>query len=148
MAQSRITFTLNHLVGELNKNADRILRDEFGLTYSQFLFLLHLQASGKVSSSTLARQMGVSRAAVSKRVSWFTSRGLIDSGHAPSDNRVLTLALTPRGKKLTTQMSDVLEARFREKFDSLTDVNLDELHQILLQVHAHFQSREESSVTS
>ena len=148
MAQSRITFTLNHLVGELNKNADRILRDEFGLTYSQFLFLLHLQASGKVSSSTLARQMGVSRAAVSKRVSWFTSRGLVDSGHAPSDNRVLTLTLTPRGKKLTTQMSDVLEARFREKFGSLTEVNLDELHRTLLQVHAHLQSREESSVTS
>ena len=148
MARSRITFTLNHLVGELNKNADRILRDEFGLTYSQFLFLLHLQASGKVSSSTLARQMGVSRAAVSKRVSWFTSRGLVDTGHAPSDNRVLTLALTPRGKRLTTQMSDVLEARFREKFDSLIGVDLDELHQILLQVHAHLQSREESSVTS
>jgi DNA-binding MarR family transcriptional regulator len=148
MAQSRITFTLNHLVGELNRNADRILRDEFGLTYSQFLFLLHLQASGKVSSSTLAKQMGVSRAAVSKRVSWFTSRGLVDSGHAPTDNRVLTLTLTPRGKRLTTQMSDVLEARFREKFDSLAGVNLDELHHTLLQVHAHLQSREESSVTS
>jgi DNA-binding MarR family transcriptional regulator len=147
VTQSRITFTLNHLVGELNKNADRILRDEFGLTYSQFLFLIHLQASGKVSSSTLARHMGVSRAAVSKRVSWFTSRGLIDSGQAPSDNRVLTLALTPRGKRLTTQMSDVLEERFREKFDSLTSVNLDELHQTLLQVHAHLQSREDSAVS-
>lgn len=146
MSDSRITFTLNHLVGELNKNADRILRDEFDLTYSQFLFLLHLQASGKVSSSTLARHMGVSRAAVSKRVSWFTSRGLVDSGHAPADNRVLTLALTARGKRLTTQMSDVLEIRFRERFDSLTGVNLDELHQTLLEVHAHLQARQESSV--
>lgn len=148
MAQSRITFTLNHLVGELNKNADRILRDEFDLTYSQFLFLLHLRSSGKVSSSTLASHMGVSRAAVSKRVSWFTSRGLVDSGHAPSDNRVLTLALTARGKRLTTQMSDVLEIRFREKFDSLTHVNLDELHHTLLQVHEHLKSMEDSRASS
>lgn len=148
VTQSRITFTLNHLVGELNHNADRILRDEFGLTYSQFLFLLHLQALGKVSSSTLARNMGVSRAAVSKRVSWFTSRGLVDSGPAPSDQRVLTLALTNRGKALTAQMSDLLEKRFRERFEGFTAVDLDELHRTLLVVHAHLQSAEKREVVA
>lgn len=146
MTQSRITFTLNHLVGELNKRADRILRDEFGLTYSQFLFLLHLQVSGRVSSSALARNMGVSRAAVSKRVSWFTSRGLVDSGQAPSDQRVLTLAVTSRGKALAAQMSDLLEKRFRERFEGFTAVDLDELHRTLLLVHGHLQSPETSQV--
>ena len=139
MEQNRITFTLNHLVSELNRNADRILRAEFGLTYSQFLFLVHLESSGTVSSSVLARSMGVSRAAVSKRVTWFTTRGLVHSGQSHSDQRLLTLGLTTRGKKLVQQMSDLLEARFRERFDGLITVDLEQLNDTLLFVHAHLQ---------
>ena len=147
MAQHRVTFTLNHVVGELNKNADRILREEFGLTYSQFLFLVHLDSAGTVSSSVLAKNMGVSRAAVSKRVSWFTSRDLVRSGHTPSDNRVLTLALTSQGKRLVSQMSDHLEQRFRERFDSFHGVDLDELNRTLLLVLNHLQHPQEAAVT-
>lgn len=148
MEQNRITFTLNHVVGELNRNADRILREEFGLTYSQFLFLLHLETCGTVSSSVLARNMGVSRAAVSKRVMWFTSRGLVDSGQAHSDQRLVTLAITARGKELVQQMSDVLEARFRERFEGLVTVDLEELNRTLLFVHAHLQGSKESRVAA
>lgn len=146
MVENRITFTLNHLVSDLNKNADRILREEFGLTYSQFLFLLHLQSAGTVSSSVLAQNLGVSRAAVSKRVMWFTSRGFVDSGQARGDQRLVTLAITARGRKLVQQMSDVLEARFRERFDGLVTVDLQELNQTLLFVHAHLQGMRESAV--
>lgn len=148
MSQHRVTFTLNHLVGELNKNADRILREEFGLTYSQFLFLVHLDSAGTMSSSGLARNMGVSRAAVSKRVSWFTSRGLVRSGHTASDNRVLSLSVTARGKALVAQMSDVLEQRFREKFDALEGVDLEELNRSLLVVLAHLQPAQERALIS
>ena len=147
MAQHRVTFTLNHVVGELNKNADRILREEFGLTYSQFLFLVHLHSAGTVSSSVLAKNMGVSRAAVSKRFLWFTSRGLVRSGHAPSDNRVLTLSVTSRGKKLVAQMSDHLEQRFRERFNTFQEVDLDELNRTLLSVLHHLQHPREATVT-
>ena len=148
MAQHRVTFTLNHVVGELNKNADRILREEFGLTYSQFLFLVHLDSAGTVSSSVLAKNMGVSRAAVSKRVSWFTSRDLVRSGHTPSDNRVLTLALTSQGKRLVAQMSDHLEQRFRERFDSFEGVDLDELNRTLLSILDHLQEPQKAALTS
>jgi len=148
MDQHRVTFTLNHLVGELNRNADRILRDEFGLTYSQFLFLLHLDSAGTVSSSGLARNMGVSRAAVSKRISWFTSRGLLRSGQTHHDNRVLTLSITPKGKRLVLEMSDVLERRFRERFDPLEGVDLEELNRTLLFVLSHLHSSKEGVVAT
>jgi DNA-binding MarR family transcriptional regulator len=148
MDEHRVTFTLNHLVGELNRNADRILRDEFGLTYSQFLFLLHLDSAGTVSSSVLARNMGVSRAAVSKRISWFTSRGLVRSGQARDDNRVLTLSVTPEGRRLVQEMSDVLERRFRERFNPLEEVDLEELNRTLLFVLSHLHSSREGVVAT
>jgi DNA-binding MarR family transcriptional regulator len=140
MSTDRVTFILNHVVNELNKHADRILRREFGLTYSQFLFLLHLNASGPVPSGALATQMGVSRAAVSKRMSWFASRGLITSGGDRSDSRVVTLAITPAGWRLVTDMSDVLENEFRVRFHELHDVDLDALNTTLLKVLAHLQT--------
>ena len=148
MAKHRVTFTLNRLVGEMNNNADSFLRKEFGLTYSQFLFLVHLDSAGTVSSSVLAKNMGVSRAAVSKRISWFTSRGLVRAGHTPSDNRVLTLSATSKGKRLVAQMSDHLEQRFRQRFDSLEGVDLDELNRTLLTVLAHLQQPQEVVLTS
>mgnify|MGYP000226216469 CR=1 FL=1 len=148
MANHRVTFTLNHLVGELNKSADRILREEFGLTYSQFLFLVHLGSGGTVSSSVLAKNLGVSRAAVSKRVSWFTSRGLVRSGHISFDSRVLTLALTSKGTRLVAQMSNRLEQRFRERFDSFEEVDLDELNQTLMSILDHLRQPREASLAS
>lgn len=144
MAQHRVTFTLNHLVGELNKSADRILREQFGLTYSQFLFLLHLEDVGTVGSSILARNLGVSRAAVSKRVSWFSSRGWVLPGHDRSDHRVLTLTLTPEGKRLAAEMSDVLEQRFRDRFAALEGIDLEDLNRTLLLILAHLHSPHES----
>lgn len=142
MEQARITFTLNHLVSELNKNADRLLRQEFGLTYSQFLFLVQLNSSGPVTSSQLARTMGVSRAAVSKRLGWFTSRGLVEVGHTGADNRVVTLRITAHGRELTVQMSDFLEQRFRDRFAGLVGVDLDELNRTLGIVHAHLRGEQ------
>lgn len=140
MSRDRVTFTLNHLVNELNKHADRILRREFALTYSQFLFLLHVNASGPVPSGALATQLGVSRAAVSKRMSWFVSRGLVSSGGDRSDSRVVTLAITSAGKHLVTEMSDVLENEFRLRFLDLNAVDLDALNVTLLKVLAHLQA--------
>jgi DNA-binding MarR family transcriptional regulator len=140
MSTDRVTFTLNHVVNELNKHADRILRREFGLTYSQFLFLLHVRASGPVPSGALATQMGVSRAAVSKRMSWFVSRGLITSGGDRSDSRVVTLAITPAGKRLVTEMSDVLEHEFRVRFHELQGVDLDALNTTLLKILVHLKA--------
>lgn len=135
-----MTFTLNHLVGELNRHADRILRDEFGLTYSQFLFLVSLASSGPVSSGVLAKNLGVSRAAVSKRTAWFTSRGFVRSGSARDDSRVVRLAITERGLALVQRMSEVLESRFRSTFDDLPGLDLEQLNQTLLTILAKLQA--------
>lgn len=140
MATDRVTFTLNHVVNQLNTHADRILRRDFGLTYSQFLFLLHVNASGPVASGALATHMGVSRAAVSKRMSWFVSRGLITSGGDRSDSRVVTLAITPAGGRVLTDMSDVLENEFRVRFQELHDVDLDALNTTLLKILVHLRT--------
>lgn len=142
MSERRITFTLNRLVNALNAAADRILREQFKLTFSQFQFLVVLDACGTIPSKTFAEQLGVSAAAVSKRLAWFEQRGFIQTGTIPRDRRTVTVTISKHGKDLLSQTSGVLEESFRKGFADLQSVNVDELNATLLTVLDHLTHNE------
>ena len=127
MNRSRITFTLNELVYVLNSTADRLLRANFTLTYSQFLFLVTLMSQDKPTPSYLAECLGVSRAAVSQRLSWFQERNLVKVSRVSGNEKNLSLELTRKGELLTTQSADwvvnssPLRVSSKERFFSFPD---------------------------
>ena len=134
MNRSRITFTLNELVYVLNSTADRLLRANFELTYSQFLFLVTLMSKDKPTPSYLAECLGVSRAAVSQRLSWFQERNLVRVSRVSGNEKNLSLELTQKGELLATQSADFLEKEFRILFASGASVDLEKLDETLTQV--------------
>jgi DNA-binding MarR family transcriptional regulator len=134
MNSSRVTFTLNELVYVLNSEADRLLRANFELTYSQFLFLVTLMSQDKPTPSYLAECLGVSRAAVSQRLSWFQERNLVNVSRVSGNEKNLSLELTRKGELLATQSADFLEREFRILFASRTSVDLEKLDRTLTQV--------------
>ncbi len=144
MRSSRITFTLNELVYVLNSNADRLLRANFELTYSQFLFLVTLMSQDKPTPSYLAECLGVSRAAVSQRLSWFQERNLVNVSRVSGNEKNLSLELTRKGKLLATQSADFLEREFRILFSSRTSIDLEELDTTLTQVKTQLIENMES----
>jgi DNA-binding MarR family transcriptional regulator len=134
MNSSRITFTLNELVYVLNSAADRHLRANFDLTYSQFLFLVTLMGQSKPTPSYLAECLGVSRAAVSQRLSWFQDRNLVKVSKVSGNDKNLSLELTRNGEMVATRSADFLEKEFRLLFDSAPSVDLETLDKTLTQV--------------
>jgi len=136
MNSSRITFTLNELVYVLNSAADRHLRANFDLTYSQFLFLVTLMGQSKPTPSYLAECLGVSRAAVSQRLSWFQDRNLVKVSKVSGNDKNLSLELTRNGEMVATRSADFLEKEFRLLFDSAPSVDLETLDKTLTQVKA------------
>ena len=144
MNRSRITFTLNELVYVLNSTADRLLRANFELTYSQFLFMVTLMSQTNPTPSYLAECLGVSRAAVSQRLSWFQERNLVKISKVSGNDKKLSLALTRKGETLTTQSADFLEKEFRVLFDNATFVDLDKLDKTLSQIKSHLIQNQES----
>ena len=144
MASNRITFTLNHLVAVLNGSADRLLRANFSLTYSQFLFLVTLQGLGQSTPSFLAERLGVSRAAVSQRLSWFEERKLIEVSNAKRNQKNLSLRLTKQGVDLVSESADFLETEFRKLFYGLPDVDLNGLEKNLRQLTNQLIERQEA----
>ena len=144
MNRSRITFTLNELVYVLNSTADRLLRANFELTYSQFLFMVTLMSQTNPTPSYLAECLGVSRAAVSQRLSWFQERNLVKISKVSGNDKNLSLALTRKGETLTTQSADFLEKEFRIIFDNAAFVDLDKLDKTLTQIKSHLIQNQES----
>jgi DNA-binding MarR family transcriptional regulator len=144
MNRSRITFTLNELVYVLNSTADRLLRANFELTYSQFLFMVTLMRQTNPTPSYLAECLGVSRAAVSQRLSWFQERNLVKISKVSGNDKNLSLALTRKGETLTTQSADFLEKEFRIIFDNAAFVDLDKLDKTLSQIKSHLIQNQES----
>jgi DNA-binding MarR family transcriptional regulator len=144
MNRSRITFTLNELVYVLNSTADRLLRANFEITYSQFLFLVTLMSQTNPTPSFLAECLGVSRAAVSQRLSWFQERHLVKISRVSGNDKNLSLALTRKGETLATQSADFLEKEFRVLLDNAAFVDLDKLDKTLSQIKSQLIQNQES----
>ena len=144
MNTSRITFTLNELVYVLNSTADRLLRSNFEITYSQFLFMVTLMSQTNPTPSYLAECLGVSRAAVSQRLSWFQERNLVKISKVSGNDKNLSLALTRKGETLAAQSADFLEKEFRFIFDNAAFVDLDKLDKTLTQIKSHLIQNQES----
>jgi DNA-binding MarR family transcriptional regulator len=144
MNTSRITFTLNELVYVLNSIADRLLRANFEITYSQFLFMVTLMSQTNPTPSYLAECLGVSRAAVSQRLSWFQERNLVKISRVSGNDKNLSLALTRKGETLATQSANFLEKEFRVLFDNAAFIDLDKLDKTLTQIKSQLIQSQES----
>lgn len=148
MNRTRITFTLNELVYVLNSTADRLLRANFELTYSQFLFLVTLMSQDKPTPSYLAECLGVSRAAVSQRLSWFQERNLVRVSRVSGNEKNLALELTRKGELLATRSADFLEKEFRILFNQSSSVDLEQLDKTLTQVKTQLIKNSESRIAA
>jgi DNA-binding MarR family transcriptional regulator len=98
----------------------------------------------KPTPSYLAECLGVSRAAVSQRLSWFQERNLVKISKVSGNYRNLSLSLTRKGETLATQSADFLEKEFRVIFDNTAFVDLDKLDKTLTQIKSHLIQNQES----
>lgn len=112
MPEKRISFLLNTVVREMNSQADALLRHEFGITYSQFVFLMITSEHPHIPVTQLAEELGVTKGAVSKRVSWFVDRGFATAQHPPGDSKRIAITLSRQGKELANKAGDFLEQTF------------------------------------
>ncbi|MDZ8170953.1 MarR family winged helix-turn-helix transcriptional regulator [Microbacterium xanthum] len=108
----RLTFTLHELVAEIDAYADDALRTRHGVTFSVFEFLAVLANAQPADMTTLARCLGVTKAAVSKRVPALVEQGWVLARNAPGEGRSIRLSLTSRGADLVRIAGDDLEAEF------------------------------------
>jgi DNA-binding MarR family transcriptional regulator len=141
MTETRLTRTLNALVSELNRHADRILRDEFQITYSQFVFLVNLNEQMKVSVGSLAQVLSISQPAVSKKLPWFIEKGFIAVAADSQHKSKVIIQLTAKGRKLAIGAAQILEERFKSSLGFFKTSELDRLETQLTQILEHLRNK-------
>lgn len=125
MTEKRISFLLNTVVREMNSQADGLLRQEFGITYSQFVFLMITSEHPGIDVTRLAHELGVSKSAVSKRLSWFVERGFAQTKHPPGDSKRITISLKREGELLAQKAGNYLENTFMATISNDSEADFD-----------------------
>ncbi|ANJ28400.1 MarR family winged helix-turn-helix transcriptional regulator [Agromyces aureus] len=139
----RVTVTLHYLVDRMDRFADQLLQQRFGMSYSQFMFIAVLaDLAPPPDITTLATCLGVSKAAVSKRVPAFVEAGWVQTHTDPANARRVLLSITPKAGRFLAEALPVLDASFTETFDDLATVDLAALHEDLKTVIRHLDSKE------
>ncbi|WP_084079255.1 MarR family winged helix-turn-helix transcriptional regulator [Demequina sp. NBRC 110057] len=108
----KITFTLHELVAEVDAHADQILRARYGITGSQFVALAVLADVEPTDITRLAACLGVTKAAVSKRVPGLVEAGWVTTRQEPGQGRRVILELTTTARELVATAGPELDARF------------------------------------
>ncbi|MCC2033999.1 MarR family winged helix-turn-helix transcriptional regulator [Microbacterium allomyrinae] len=108
----RISFTLHELIAELDAYADDVLRQHYGVSFNHFQFLAILSEVEPADMTTLARCLGVTKAAVSKRVPALVDGGWITARSEQGAGRSILLTLTPKGADLVRTAGTALETEF------------------------------------
>ena len=134
MQEKRITFLLNQVVQELNSHADGLLRGKYSITYSQFVFLVTLAERQTLDVTRLAEALGVTKGAVSKRLEWFTQRGLAQTTQAAGDSKRVLISLTKQGQDLAQESGDFLEAQFLSTMSKAPNIDYNLLNAELLKI--------------
>lgn len=141
MSETRLTRTLNSVVSELNRHADLILRDEFDLTYNQFVFLVTLSEKDSLGAGELAKLLSISQPAVSKRLGWFVDKGLVKVQFATAHKSKLVIGLTAKGRKLAEVAAEALENRFTSAIPTFQSKQLQVLETQLQSVLVSLRSK-------
>lgn len=107
-----VTTTLHQLVRLMDKYAEKILQDEFSISYSWFLILATIAIIEPSTQHFIAETLNYSDAAVSRLVVNLKDHGLISVEPDPSHGRRSIVRITDEGRSLVTRSNVKLEEAF------------------------------------
>ena len=114
-----LAVTLHELVYRIDTFAERLLRDNYGIGYSQYHFLAVASTLDGPDVTTLAECLMVSKAAVSKRLDPLAADGWITLGTDPTHARRVIIRLTPQAQQLVVDATAMLERELAEPLGQL-----------------------------
>lgn len=77
--------------------AERTVLKEYELTWASFSTLYIVWIWGPIETREIARSQGVARATVTSAIDTLARKGLVERRSHPTDRRLVTVQLTPRG---------------------------------------------------
>jgi DNA-binding MarR family transcriptional regulator len=110
--ESSPAYLLHKLVFEMDREADKLLRTQFGISYKRILFLVVLQHHETITQHELALALGYSDPAVSAMLLELAKDGYIKTTPSPEHGRKRLVAITPQGSEILTRCRQLLDSHF------------------------------------
>ncbi|MEJ3652073.1 MarR family transcriptional regulator [Actinomycetes bacterium KLBMP 9759] len=107
-----LSFDLHALTAKLDRSADRILQDGFGISYRRFRVLLIVGRLGAATQRAVAEELGISEPSASRMTGVLVGTGLLDALPDPVGGNRRRLSLTVEGKQIVDRCRTLLEQRF------------------------------------
>lgn len=117
--------------GENEDRADNVMR----------LILRALGRTGPVRSSEAAADLGLSRASISRRLSWLEAEGLVRAEADPADGRASLLSLTQAGRVRLEELDSGGADAMRDLVSDFTEDELESFAGFLARFNAKASSR-------
>ena len=102
-----VGFLMRKVLSSILQQADAQLA-EHELTYVQWLPLYKLLVCADTNSSTLAKDLAMDPASVTRALDRIEAKGLLRRERSTADRRVVHLVLTEEGRSVATQVPKVL----------------------------------------
>ncbi len=109
--RDRITFRLSRLNSRLNAQASRILRENFGISLTQWRVLVMVRALGQPTLTEIAGEGQLDKGQLSRCIRSMVAGGLVTARELESDHRKTRLRLTPEGEQLHRRAWPVMRSR-------------------------------------
>jgi DNA-binding MarR family transcriptional regulator len=109
-----LSRTMHALVATLDRVADRILRADFGIGYSQFLTLYAVDVLGGGTQREVAAWLGTTEPSASRSLRALAGNGLASIGPSATGGHRRRVELTSRGRDLVQSGGAHLEERLAD----------------------------------
>ena len=109
-----LAYEVHALTARLDRAADRLLQERFGISYRRFLVLYMVGDLGVATQRALAEQLDVSEPSVSRMIGVLRDAGLLRADSRPGDGNRRHVALTDDGRELLTKAGRHLTQRLAE----------------------------------
>jgi DNA-binding MarR family transcriptional regulator len=101
------------------------------VTVAEWVMMRALYAKDPIPPSRLAKEMGMTRGAITKLADRLISKSLITREASRDDGRAQTLALTPQGTDLVPELAALADRNDAEFFDHLSGAERETLERLL-----------------
>lgn len=99
-----LPYRLNLAAERLSRDFARRYNAEFGLTVPEWRVLVHLARSGDVSVRDIEARVAMEKSTVSRAASRLEAAGHVQKQVNGDDRRLLSLSLTPAGRRLMARL--------------------------------------------
>ena len=125
------TFKMHYLVICMDKVAKNVFRQNFEISYSEFLILMILESDNSVSQKDIADHLNQTEAVVSRHVDSLVQRGFLNRTEDKKNRRKNILEITQKASLEMEKAYKILILHSENLFENIDKENRENLNNLL-----------------